>query len=32
VVPTTAAALDQRIKHDTAAFKTIVDKANIHVE
>jgi tripartite-type tricarboxylate transporter receptor subunit TctC len=32
VVPTTAAELDDRIKHDTAAFKTIVDKANIHVE
>jgi tripartite-type tricarboxylate transporter receptor subunit TctC len=32
VVPTSAAELDQRIKHDSAAFKTIVDKANIHVE
>jgi len=32
VVPTTAAELAARIKHDTAAFKLIVDKANIHVE
>jgi tripartite-type tricarboxylate transporter receptor subunit TctC len=32
VVPTTAAELDARIKRETAAFKTIVDKANIHVE
>jgi tripartite-type tricarboxylate transporter receptor subunit TctC len=32
VVPTTAAELDARIKHDTEAFKTIVEKANIHVE
>jgi tripartite-type tricarboxylate transporter receptor subunit TctC len=32
VIPTTADELDRRIKHDTAAFKTIVDKANIHVE
>jgi tripartite-type tricarboxylate transporter receptor subunit TctC len=32
VVPTTAAELDARVKHDTAALKTIVDKANIHVE
>lgn len=31
-VPTTAAELDARIKHDTAAFKTIVEKAGIHVE
>ncbi len=31
-VPTTAAELDARIKRETAAFKTIVDKANIHVE
>ena len=31
-VPTTAAELDSRIKHDTAAFKLIVEKANIHVE
>lgn len=31
-VPTSAAELDARIKHDTAAFKVIVDKANIHVE
>jgi tripartite-type tricarboxylate transporter receptor subunit TctC len=31
-VPTTAAELDARIRHDTAAFKTIVQKANIHVE
>jgi tripartite-type tricarboxylate transporter receptor subunit TctC len=31
-VPTTAAELDGRIKHDMAAFRTIVDKANIHVE
>jgi tripartite-type tricarboxylate transporter receptor subunit TctC len=32
VVPTTAAELDERIKHDTTAFKTIVDKASIKVE
>jgi tripartite-type tricarboxylate transporter receptor subunit TctC len=32
VVPTTPAGLDARIKHDTTAFKTIVEKANIHVE
>ncbi len=32
VIPTTADELDRRIRHDTAAFKTIVDKANIHVE
>ena len=32
VLPTTAAELDARIKRETAAFKTIVDKANIHVE
>jgi len=31
-VPTTAAELDARIKRDTAAFKVIVEKANIHVE
>src|SRR5262245_26112595 len=31
-VPTTAAELDARIKRETAAFKTIVDKANIHVD
>ena len=31
-LPTTAAELDARIRHDTAAFKTIVEKANIHVE
>ena len=31
-IPTTAAELDARIKHDTTAFKTIVDKANIHVD
>jgi tripartite-type tricarboxylate transporter receptor subunit TctC len=31
-VPTTAAELEARIKRETAAFKTIVDKANIHVE
>ncbi|HEY2136938.1 MAG TPA: tripartite tricarboxylate transporter substrate binding protein [Xanthobacteraceae bacterium] len=31
-VPTTAAELDARIRRDTAAFKTIVEKANIHVE
>ncbi|HLH86965.1 MAG TPA: tripartite tricarboxylate transporter substrate binding protein [Xanthobacteraceae bacterium] len=32
VVPTSAAELDARIRRETAAFKTIVDKANIHVE
>jgi len=31
-IPTTAAELDARIKRETAAFKTIVDKANIHVD
>jgi tripartite-type tricarboxylate transporter receptor subunit TctC len=31
-VPTTAAELDARIKRDTAAFKIVVEKANIHVE
>ncbi len=31
-VPMTPAGVDARIKHDTAAFKTIVDKANIHVD
>jgi tripartite-type tricarboxylate transporter receptor subunit TctC len=31
-IPTTAAELDARIKHDMAAFKTIVEKAGIHVE
>jgi tripartite-type tricarboxylate transporter receptor subunit TctC len=31
-IPTTAAELDGRIKHDTTAFKTIVEKANIKVE
>ena len=31
-VPTTAAELDARIRRETAAFKTIVDKANIKVE
>ena len=31
-IPSTAAELDARIKHDTAAFKVIVEKANIHVE
>jgi len=31
-IPTTAAELDARIKHDTMAFKTIVEKANIKVE
>jgi tripartite-type tricarboxylate transporter receptor subunit TctC len=31
-VPTTAAELAARIKRETAAFKTIVDKADIHVE
>lgn len=31
-IPTTAAELDERIKHDTTAFKTIVEKANIKVE
>jgi len=32
VMPTSAAELDARIRRETAAFKTIVDKANIHVE
>ena len=31
-IPTTAAELDARIRRETAAFKTIVDKANIKVE
>jgi tripartite-type tricarboxylate transporter receptor subunit TctC len=31
-IPTTAAELDARVKRDTAAFKTIVEKANIKVE
>jgi tripartite-type tricarboxylate transporter receptor subunit TctC len=31
-VATTAAELEARIKRETAAFKVIVDKANIHVE
>jgi tripartite-type tricarboxylate transporter receptor subunit TctC len=31
-VPTTAAELDARIRRETAAFRTIVEKANIHVE
>jgi tripartite-type tricarboxylate transporter receptor subunit TctC len=31
-IPTTAAELEARIRRDTTAFKTIVDKANIHVE
>jgi tripartite-type tricarboxylate transporter receptor subunit TctC len=31
-IPTTAAELAARIKRETAAFKTVVDKANIHVE
>jgi len=31
-IPTTAAELDARIKRETAAFKTVVDKANIKVE
>src|SRR5215472_3123907 len=31
-IPTTAAELDARIGRDAAAFKTIVDKANIRVE
>jgi len=31
-VPTTAAELEARIKRETAAFRIIVDKANIHVE
>ena len=31
-IPTTAAELDERIKRETAAFKTIVEKANIHVD
>jgi tripartite-type tricarboxylate transporter receptor subunit TctC len=31
-VPTTAAGLDARIRHDAMAFKTIIEKANIHVE
>jgi len=31
-IPTTAAELEARIKRETAAFKTVVDKANIKVE
>ena len=31
-VPTTADELSARIKRETAAFRTIVEKANIHVE
>jgi tripartite-type tricarboxylate transporter receptor subunit TctC len=31
-VPTTAAELDARIKRETAAFKTVVEKASIKVE
>jgi tripartite-type tricarboxylate transporter receptor subunit TctC len=31
-VPTTAAELDARIKRETAAFKKVVEKANIKVE
>ncbi len=31
-VPTTPAELAARIRHDTAAFKLIVERANIHVE
>ncbi len=31
-VPTTAAELDARIQKDAAAFKTIVEKANIHID
>jgi tripartite-type tricarboxylate transporter receptor subunit TctC len=31
-VPTTATELDARIKRETAAFKIIVEKANIHVD
>jgi tripartite-type tricarboxylate transporter receptor subunit TctC len=31
-IPTTAAELDARVKRDMAAFKTIVEKANIKVE
>jgi tripartite-type tricarboxylate transporter receptor subunit TctC len=31
-VPTSVAELEARIKRDTAVFKTIVDKANIHVD
>ncbi|HEY1543992.1 MAG TPA: tripartite tricarboxylate transporter substrate binding protein [Xanthobacteraceae bacterium] len=31
-LPTTAAELTERIKHDSAAFKVILDKANIHIE
>jgi len=32
VIPTTAAELDARVKRDTTAFKSIVEKANIKVE
>jgi tripartite-type tricarboxylate transporter receptor subunit TctC len=32
VVPTSAAELDARVKHDAAAFKTIVEKAKIEVD
>jgi tripartite-type tricarboxylate transporter receptor subunit TctC len=31
-IPSTAAELDARIKREGASFKTIVEKANIHVE
>ena len=31
-IPTTAAELDARIKRETAAFKTVVEKANIRLE
>jgi tripartite-type tricarboxylate transporter receptor subunit TctC len=31
-IPTTAAELDARIKRETVAFKTVVEKANIRVE
>jgi tripartite-type tricarboxylate transporter receptor subunit TctC len=31
-IPTTAAELEARITRETAAFRTIVEKANIHVE
>jgi tripartite-type tricarboxylate transporter receptor subunit TctC len=31
-IPTTAAELDARIKRETAAFRTVVEKANIRVE
>jgi hypothetical protein len=31
-LPTTAAEFTERIKHDSAAFKVILDKAHIRIE